>query len=282
MPTIKRKLYAPVVDFYVRPSLDETDPMCEEPKPITTYVQLFPKGETCLGVQYINVTGPWGIGKSTLCKRICATWCQAHDPDESLVDRYRPEDIAAMMNFQFLFLINEKTDGHTFSEWVANCLPYSYGCFHFKQFTDIWRWHSCLFLLDDVGKSFYPMSYIMDEPVHCTVLATSCEPTIGISNTSPSRQIVMNKLDNRSSIELVTKTTQLLADVYAIKNTDLSVDNFDIYLSSCYSDRQNLTAHQIIVGVCSWIDGYVKEGRYETFSRKRMCSGYSPSLTGFR
>jgi hypothetical protein len=154
-------------------------------------------GNICL-----HVTGPAGIGKSLLCKHVCTTWCQAHDPSVLKANKYLPEDIETMKNFDFLFLVHEDID--TLKQFFFSPCDRSQRGVNVKE-------HSYLFLIDDVDYKQELLSMILGleygferNKGRCTIIVTSDGPALSTFNF-PCRSVVMQNLDSKSSAELVTK-----------------------------------------------------------------------------
>lgn len=103
---------ANLLDFYVNPTMYYIDvdrqPFRNEESrltnPCTSYKKIFQKGdEKC---KNIYVTSPTGGGKTCCVKLMALTWCQAWKREDSKKTYFEKENIEAMNEFSFLFLIS--------------------------------------------------------------------------------------------------------------------------------------------------------------------------------
>ncbi|XP_045161250.2 uncharacterized protein LOC123526248 [Mercenaria mercenaria] len=216
---------APLLDFYVGPTMYyidmERQPFRNEEskftQPVKSYRDIFFKdNQRC---KNIYVTSRAGSGKTCFSKRMTLAWCQAWKPEDSKRECFEIENIEAMKDFGFVFLISLReclskecdVDDIIQKQLISNLPGWSA---YPNIMQDLLHSEDCLIVIDGLDEWSHPtkkkkkchkfMSKIPHRKfrTRTTILTTSRRwkfHTITQDNVQIDQHVEMTGLDNESA-----------------------------------------------------------------------------------
>ncbi|XP_045161243.2 uncharacterized protein LOC123526244 isoform X2 [Mercenaria mercenaria] len=275
-----RKNKAPLLDFYVSPTIYKSDSEKElyGGKEYSVYREienledvfdsksLHPKKNICL-------VSPPGTGKTSFVKKIALTWCQAHYPAKGKAAYFKAQDLETMKRFQFLFVIFLRDVQLECEEdaMIQTCLirqlelEYKYDN-EFLQ--NVLHEETCLIILDGLDEWKHPKlsnsfcrqtrSHIPHRKVRskCTHLSTSRPWILSkvlCENIVIDQHLEMSGLGKSSSKNLIQNVITYL-NRHAV-HKEMTTDNFINMLFS--KGLQKFESNPIILMqlLCLWFEG---------------------------
>ncbi|XP_045156559.2 uncharacterized protein LOC123523037 [Mercenaria mercenaria] len=219
---------APLIDFYVTPTLTVVKPGKakgkDKKKYVETYSDIFSNDRgSCLN---IYVSSSAGNGKSAFSKRMAVTWCQAQQPIDSNKKYFSEftKDLGAMKMFPYLFLISlrdiVKGQCNVDSMIISEILEQLAGVYPHTFLIQLLREERSLIILDGLDEWSHPSycrtaSEIPHRKIrrNCTVLTTTRPwklDVVRLSSCEIDQQIEMLSLKHEQSVALTNKVIKYL------------------------------------------------------------------------
>ncbi|XP_053378890.1 uncharacterized protein LOC123526342 isoform X1 [Mercenaria mercenaria] len=272
-----------LVDFYVQPPLTAIDiektfgqlPATPARTAVHSYRDLF------LGSDYklhknIYVTAKAGIGKTSFVKKICMTWCQAHRPLEKIKQKFKPDDVHVMKQFEYLFVISLRDtntsicdiDGMINSQIIDSLA----GAHRYSEYfvKEILLHSTCLVILDGLDEWSHPAScrrgcsnvhemHIPHRPARerCSVLTTTRAWKLDVAKLRTNqidRHVEITELDTSASDQLISNALTVL-NKRNLQNESKTIKEFHAATDSLQIKIIRYIPYVLLQMVCLWFDG---------------------------
>ncbi|XP_045171213.2 uncharacterized protein LOC123533579 [Mercenaria mercenaria] len=269
-----------LLDMYVKPELNSIDiqssGMNETKTPVGSLQGIF--REQSRRCKEVYITADAGVGKTALCKRIAVTWCQAQQPDESKSKSFSDDDIRAMEEFDFLFIISLREsnsdceiDLMIFNQIIKSLSRSSKYSVELLQ--EILHREQCFIVLDGLDEWFHPKSTCRKKQKciphrnarsnNCTFV-TTLRPW-KLSEISLRKRQIDRKVElvgfSKESASKESKLKELKKRaILAVKNVakdqvEHEIKNFDEEIKENAFEDTETNPLMLTLLVCLWADG---------------------------
>ncbi|XP_045162817.2 uncharacterized protein LOC123527432 [Mercenaria mercenaria] len=267
------ELDVPLCEFYVQPPLTSLNvrkmygiSKQHTKTPVNSYHDLFFHGDDNI-YQHIFVKANAGVGKTSFAKRICMTWCQAHNPVESLKTKFKQEDVDALRKYDLLFLLSLRNqdpsecdiDNMICSGVLRELAKSSSYTMHALQ--DVLCTSTCLVVLDGLDEWSHPANCTRGRPddlphiparKQCSVLMTTRPWKLDVANPRMSqidKIVEINELDTSLSEQLITNAITVLNN-QAVTNQSKTTEEFQKATSTLKLDTMRYIPYILLQMVC--------------------------------
>ncbi|XP_053378893.1 uncharacterized protein LOC123526342 isoform X2 [Mercenaria mercenaria] len=273
-----------LLDFYVQPPLNVIDivktfgqfPATPARTSVNSYRDLFHSSDDKL-YKNIYITAKAGVGKTSFVKKICMTWCQAHSPLEKLTQKFKPDDVDVMKQFEYLFVISLRDtstsicdiDGMINSQ-IIDSLAGSHR--YSEYFVKETLLHStCLIVLDGLDEWSHPAScrrgcsnvheiHIPHRSVRerCSVLTTTRPWKLDVAKLRTNqidRHVEIYELDASTSNQLIFNALSVLNKRNLQKQPKTCKEFNAAALGSLQIETIRYIPFVLLQMVCLWFDG---------------------------
>ncbi|XP_053379563.1 uncharacterized protein LOC123527886 [Mercenaria mercenaria] len=262
----------PLLKFYVMPDITSVETQRsfgggnEIKTDVTSLRDVFyTKNKT---YREIYLTADAGFGKTAFSKRLVLTWCQAKKGIKSEEKYFKKEDIQAMSEFRFVFLLSLRdcSDECDIDEMIVKqIIPrLANPTVTVSIIETILSKNKCLVILDGLDEWVHPTSYCKLGPSviphrkarECTILTTTRPwklSVISLKSSQIEQKLELVGLNKRSAYELKKSVISLLCD--KPETVDEHIDKFGHAVEDKgISDLENVPLLLMYL-LCLWCDG---------------------------
>nr|XP_060588072.1 uncharacterized protein LOC132743560 [Ruditapes philippinarum] len=242
----------------------------DEQTPVISLLEMFKTGKQAN--REIHVIADAGLGKTAFSNYLAITWCQAHFPDEDIIQSFEKDDIDCMQEFDFLFLVLLRDsnnlcsiDDLIFKTIVSNLGLQEKPSENFLL--KILKNEKCLIILDGLDEWTHPEKECDRSPrsiphrndrEKCTVLTTTRPWKLGELNLNPcqiGKKVEITRLSNDSAVTLIRRILQRLKSHQNKDLLDSDVRQFIQTINRRQNAQLAFVPLLLIYTICLWCDG---------------------------